>query len=937
MRHSFFNKPAEWAWVLGLMFLIPILFSCARGPARPAAPEMMEGLPIKIKEISFREEPTYTRVIVEGSEPLKYTFFKLLTDPLRIAIDIPGGEFEDIPVPIEVNNGTLTQINVGQYEGKGRIEIGLTRTVNYNITKVEKKLFVDVERLEPVEVAKEKVEVTEEKLPPEAARIKAKAEKITHVTVDKEKKAVHVTLVADGKIGDYNSFKLQNPPRLVIDVWNVKKEYPKNAVQVDHLLLKRVRLGTHPKKTRFVFDSARPQVPQFQINKVENRLVVTFGEVEEVPSKVPTLGVLTGIDFKQMDHKSRIIVSTSEVASYDVFKISETAVALDLKKMTVRERLKRGLDTKAFDSAVNYISLYNVKSETSRDVRIIVHLRERVDFGATQEGKRIFLDFEKPAKSSGSGQSLRRAERAETRESKADAAANGEVRSQPQEAEADTGGAEQNKRESQVVKVETGQGQEAPSQKTEAAKTEKPPQGDQKAEEVAATPRAQVIAKEKVPAQADVEKESILETLAAEKRYTGRKLSLDFKDADIKNILRLIAEVSNLNIIAGDDVKGTVTIRLVDVPWDQALDIILQSNDLGKVRIGNVVRVAPIDKLKKEEEDTLSARRAKEKLEDLGTELIPVNYATAKNLEGQVKGILSERGSVTVDERTNVLIVKDIKSGIDAAKDLVTSLDTKTPQILIEARIVEANADFTKELGIVWGGTAEKRHGGATSAYDPATGTWSIVPSKGTSTVSGGLLGTDTLINLPVDAPRGAISFGWLSQTVGLRSLDITLQALEDSGGGKVISSPRIATLDNTEASIERGDRIPYLKITEEGTVATEFIEANLKLTVTPHVTNDGNIKLKIKASNDEPDFDRTVGGVPTIKKKEAITEVLVRDNDIVVIAGVYDIDEGKSQRGVPFFSRIPILGWLFKYEKKTFVKEDLLIFISPKILKNWA
>jgi type IV pilus assembly protein PilQ len=932
MRHSFSNKPAGWAWVLGFIFLIPILCSCARGPARPAAPEMVEGLPIKIKEISFREEPTYTRVIVEGSEPLKYTFFKLLTDPLRIAIDIPGGEFEDVPVPIEVNNGTLTQINVGQYEGKGRIEIGLTRTVNYNITKVEKKLFVDVERLEPLEVAKEKAEVTEEKLPPKTAKIKAKAENITNVTVDKGKKAVHVTLFADGKLGDYNSFKLENPPRLVIDVWNVKKEYPKNAVQVDHLLLKRVRLGAHPKKTRFVFDSARPQVPQFQINKVENRLVVTFGEAEKIPSKVSTLGILTGIDFKQMDHTSRIIVTTSEVASYDVLKISETAVALDLKKMTVRESLRRGLDTKAFDSAVNYISLYNVKSETSRDVRIIVHLRERVDFEATQEGNRIFLDFGKPAKSSRSGQPLRRVGRAETRESKADAAANGEVKSQPQEGEAPTGGAIPDKGESQVVKVETGQGQPTPSQNTEVAKAEKPPQGDKKAEKVVATAPAQAIAKEKVPAKAGVGKESILETLAAEKRYTGRKLSLDFKDADIKNILRLIAEVSNLNIIAGDDVKGTVTIRLVEVPWDQALDIILESNDLGKVRIGNVVRVAPIDKLKKEEEDALAARRAKEKLEDLSTELIPVNYATAKNLESQVKGILSQRGSVTVDERTNVLIVKDIKSGIDAAKDLVTSLDTKTPQVLIEARIVEANADFTKELGIVWGGTAQKFHG--TRTVDAAG---NLIGSKGTSTVSGGLLGTDTLINLPLDAPRGAISFGWLSEKAGLRSLDITLQALEDSGGGKVISSPRIATLDNTEAYIERGDRIPYLKITEEGTVTTEFIEANLKLTVTPHVTNDGNIKLKIKASNDEPDFDRVVQGVPTIKKKEAVTEVLVRDNDIVVIAGVYDIDEGKSQRGVPFFSRIPVLGWLFKYEKKTFVKEDLLIFISPKVLKNWV
>ena len=907
MIHSFFKKPVPWVCTLGLIFLIHTLISCARGPTKPMAPEMVEGVPIKIKEISFREEPNYTRIIIEGSEPLKYTFFKLLTDPLRIAIDIPNGEFEVIPVPIKVNNGTLTQIDIGQYEGKGRIEIGLTKTVNYNITKVEKKLFVDVERLAVAEKAKEKVEVAEEKIPPEAIKIKAKAEKITQILMDKGERVIHVTLIADGKIGDYNSFKLEKPPRLVIDVWNVKKEYPKNLIQVNHPLLKRVRLGKHPKKTRFVFDSARPQLPQFQIHRAENRLIVSFGLTEEGPPKVKRFGMLTGIDFKQMDHKSRIIVFTSDVATYDVFKISETAVALDLKKMRVPKSLKRGLDTKAFDSAVDYISLYNVKSETSRDVRIIVRLREVVDFEAIQEGKRIYLDFEKPTKPITRGQALRTAEPPESQALKAKAAEGGEV-----------------KPESQVAKAETAEGEHGPTEKTQAIERERVPQEGPKPAKEAAPPAEKGAGKEDVPPEPLKEKESILEMLAAQKQYTGRKLSLDFKDADIKNILRLIAEVSNLNIIAGEDVKGKVTVRLVDVPWDQALDIILQSSDLGKVKIGNVIRVAPTDKLKKEEEESLAARRAKEKLEDLGTELISVNYATAKDLEEQIKGILSERGSVTVDERTNVLVVKDISSAIDEAKRLVAALDTKTPQVLIEARIVEANADFTRELGVIWGGTATRIHG---RSADP----------KGTSTISGGLFGTDSLIYLPLDVSRGAISFGWISDTAGLRNLDITLQALEDSGEGKVISSPRIATLDNTEAYIERGDRIPYLKITEEGTVTTEFIEANLKLTVTPHVTNDGNVKLKIKASNDEPDFDRTVGGVPTIKKKEAVTEVLVRDNDIIVIAGVYDIDEGISRRGVPFFSRIPLFGWFFKYEKKAFIKEDLLIFISPKVLKDWV
>ncbi len=907
MKHSFFKKPIRWICPLGFVFLICALGSCARGPTKPMTPETMGGVSIRIKEIRFQEEPNYTRVIIEGSEPLKYTFFKLLTDPLRIAIDVPNGEFEDIPVPIEVNNGTLTQINIGQFEGKGRIEIGLTQTVNYNITKVEKKLFVDVERVGVAEEAREKVEVAEEKIPPEAVKIKAKAEKITQILVDKGEKVIHVTLVGDGKIGNYNSFKLGDPPRLVIDIWNVEKEYPKNLVQVDHPLLKRVRLGQHPKKARFVFDSARPQLPPFQIQRAENRLVVSLGITEEGPPKVERLGTLTGIDFKQMDHKSRIIVSTSDAATYDVFKISEKAVALDLKKMRVPERLKRGVDTKAFESAVDYINLYNVKSETSRDVRIIVRLREGVDFEATQEGKRIYLDFEKPAKPIGHGRAIKKTEPDESQLAKAEVIVSEEV-----------------KPESQVAKAEAPEATGEPPEKTQAIEREEVPQEGPKAAQEAPGSAEKKAEKEEAPAELLREKESILDVLVAQKQYTGRKLSLDFKGADINNILRLIAEVSDLNIIAGEDVKGKLTLRLVDVPWDQALDIILQSNDLGKVRIGNVIRVAPIDKLKKEEEDVLAARRAKEKLEDLSTELIPVNYATAKDLQEQIKEILTDRGTVGVDERTNVLIVKDIQSAINEAKELVASLDTKTPQILIEARIVEANANFTRELGVIWGGTATKIHGNRANP-------------KGTSTISGGLLGTDTLINLPVGNPAGAISFGWLSDVVGLRNLDITLHAMEESGGGKVISSPRIATLDNTEAYIERGDRIPYLKITEEGTVTTEFIEANLKLVVTPHVTNDGNIKLKIKASNDEPDFDRAVQGVPTIKKKEAVTEVLVRDNGVVVIAGVYDIDEGKTQMGIPFFSRIPLFGWFFKYEKKTLIKEDLLIFISPKVLKDWV
>jgi len=238
---------------------------------------------------------------------------------------------------------------------------------------------------------------------------KARTNKITQILVKKGEKGVHVTLISDGRIGDYKSFELEEPPRLVIDISNVKKAYPKNLIQVDHPLLKRVRLGEYPKKTRFVFDVARPQMPQFQINGAEGNLLVSFVRTEKVPPKIEELGTLTGIDFKQMDHKSRIVVSTSDVATYDVFKMVDTAVALDLKKMRVPRKLKRGVDTRAFNSAVDYINLYNVKSETSRDVRIIVRLREGVD-------------FEKPAKPIGLGQAQKSAEAPESKEPKEKAA-----------------------------------------------------------------------------------------------------------------------------------------------------------------------------------------------------------------------------------------------------------------------------------------------------------------------------------------------------------------------------------------------------------------------------------------------------------------------------------------------------------------------------------
>jgi type IV pilus assembly protein PilQ len=437
-------------------------------------------------------------------------------------------------------------------------------------------------------------------------------------------------------------------------------------------------------------------------------------------------------------------------------------------------------------------------------------------------------------------------------------------------------------------------------------------------------------AEEKAVTQPIVIKQEEEEERLPKRIYTGRKLSLDFKDADIKNILRLIAEVSNFNVITADDVTGKVTMRLVDVPWDQALDVVLQAKGLGKIQVGNVIWVAPRDALKRQEQDLLEQRRAKEKLEDLVDDLIPINYATAKDIMPQVKGILSDRGDIKVDDRTNTLIVKDIASKIAKVKNLVRSLDAKTPQILIEARIVEANISFQRELGIRWGFLLEQSRGNTSTS------------------VGGGIesstLGTATreavdLAAVARTGVSGATATTGVIEAIlsrgSLTELDIAISAHENEGNVKIISSPKIATLDNKEASIEQGLRIPYLKLTTEGTATTDFIDANLKLTVTPHVTNDGNIKMHIKAKKDAPDTSISVQGVPSIDKKEAITEVLVKDGAIVVIGGVYSIEKSGGAEGIPLLGKIPLLGWLFKREVKEDKRKDLLIFISPKIFKE--
>jgi type IV pilus assembly protein PilQ len=315
------------------------------------------------------------------------------------------------------------------------------------------------------------------------------------------------------------------------------------------------------------------------------------------------------------------------------------------------------------------------------------------------------------------------------------------------------------------------------------------------------------------------------------------------------------------------------------------------------------------------------ATKASEEIEPLVTEVIPINYGSVKIIgDAGIKPVLSSRGKVVVDERTNTLIVTDIRSNVEKAKLLVRTLDAQTPQVLIQAQVIEANLDFSRELGISWGGSF------ATSNQ------------SGSLTASGA---TNPTGNFVVDVPAatgtgagGAIQF-LMANLKNTQSLQVKISALESTGQGRIISSPRLTTLDNKEASIEQGLRIPYLKLTAEGTPSVDFIEANLKLTVTPHVAADGYIRMELDVKKDTPDNTVIVEGTPSIDKKEVKTEVLVKDGEVVVIGGIYTYEKtGPTIAAVPFFYKIPLLGWLF--QKKTIKenKKELLIFIAPTIVQ---
>lgn len=419
------------------------------------------------------------------------------------------------------------------------------------------------------------------------------------------------------------------------------------------------------------------------------------------------------------------------------------------------------------------------------------------------------------------------------------------------------------------------------------------------------------------------------------KRYTGQRLSLNFQNIQVRAVLQLLADFTGLNMVVSDSVKGNITLRLKNVPWDQALHIILQTKGLAMRKTGNVILVAPSQELAAREKLELQAQQQIQQLAPLHTEWFQINYAKAADLAKLIKSqgnsLLSKRGHITLDDRTNTLMVRDTSDQLEAIRKLITKLDVPVRQVLIESRIVIANDDFSRSLGVKFGITGQKFNSGNNSQVIlGGTNSPDLSLNPGSSFTTGSNLIVD-LGATSANAARLGLAVG----KIGSRLLTLELSAMQAEGRGEIVSSPRVITANQKQALIEQGVEIPYQQATSSGATSVSFKKAVLSLQVTPQITPDDRLILDLNVKKDEPDFTRAVNGVPPLNTREITTQVLVDNGQTVVLGGVYERNTQHQSDRVPFFGDLPLLGHLFRNNTDSNTRSELLVFITPKIIKQ--
>jgi type IV pilus assembly protein PilQ len=920
------------------LFLLVVFAGCAQTRANIKDGDTAENSGAAIIQ-AIKVSADASLVEVFTNKPLSYTYYKT-DEPPKAVIDLAQTDPGAVEKIVEVNSGNIKRIEVAKHEFTGgflsRIEVILEKGEDFSVstdsvdkgkllikfaippieekqisgakeetksapavtapaTEVEVKPIVTQQQaIKPEEKPAPAVEAAagkgtpqiqteskEEKKPANEATKEANPAAETKASPAFNPKVLRavtagidgIEINVTGGVDNFNAFKLTRPDRVVLDLPGVKSGLVAKSTAINKFGVGQARLGIYPDKVRIVFDAAKGSLPPYQVIKSMDVLKVLFAEVPGLaaeqawkePVKEPV--------------KPAIKENKATAAGISAIEAIDFKIVDDYSQIAIK-----------IDGDCNVgrpVKVAGGLSLTINNCKIPDKFRRMIDTSAFPGVVKMITPYQ--------------------------------------------------------VKVKKGNEARILVKLRQAASSALRQEGDTvywniKNPEIAKAPAAVSRPVKRMPEIAQGEKVYLAEQTATvqerqqsaalkpgeKKVYTGRRVSLEFSDADIRKILQLIAEVSNLNFLIGDDVSGTISIKLVNVPWDQALEVILDSKGLEKKQVGNIMYIKPRGKFKSEEQEAAEAKVERERRMELKTRLFDINYAAVADIEKQFDKLKSDRGTISQDARTNRVIVTDIDDRLDKMAVLLKALDTPEKQVMIEARIVEATSTFIRDVGVQWG-----------IHWKDPTGTF-----LGMQNVDVGFGGANTVTpplaaGLPlVTGPGGAagFTFGKLGTNA---QVDLQLSAAATIGQVKVISSPKVLTLNNKTAKISQGTSIPYQSTSAEGTT-TIFVEADLTLEVTPHVAADGTISMKIKATNNSPgaSIQSTAGNAaPEINKKEAETEVQVMNGETVVIGGIYQDSEDLTDAGVPWLMDIPLLGWLFKSNHHDKTKSELLIFITPKLV----
>jgi type IV pilus assembly protein PilQ len=909
------NKRA--ALVIFLIAVLGLSGGCAANkPVAKETPGEQRAASAKtISAIVVTENAESCIVRVEGSSQLTYTSVKQ-DFPLGVLFYFRDTGIDSAVVPQTVTENTLIDSveasQISEDQGMSRLFIALKQDAPYAVVD-DDGTGMQIEFAKPLATpiasdtqgASEDLSTVAEKTTP--------ASHLEGVYIVKTDDRTRLNVTADGTINNYKSFVLYNPARIVFDIPNLKSTHTgEQVVPANTEWIRQARYYGYPDKVRLVIDTEKTYLKNYTATPLASGMTIQVGSepqaavsiaaekpvpvVKPMEEKPVTSGVsdsrpaataaavagtekeawINRIDFMSEEAgQSTIIVGTTRPVQYELKNSSDKLLQLKLFDTKLPKYRDRPLITTRFESAVNRITpVYN--KSMPKTTLVAIELREAVNYDVEQKDDVLMIHF---GPSSVAPIPLEQA----------------------------------NLPDWKKILAQT----EAGSPAIEQATPQREPIASPTPPPIAA-PAVQPPAPEPVMQMAAVAsyKAPAVTTYGAHKVFTGEKIALDFYETDIKNVFRIIREISGKNFAIDKDVTGNVTLTLEKpVPWDQVLDLVLKMNRLGMVYEGDIIRIATLSTLTAEEkakQDKIAAEQKSQEvvkaLEPLVTEYIAVNYSDAKGevLPLAQKVLTPDRGSISVDQRNNQLIVTDTVSKIAQIKEIVSRIDTVTPQVVIEARVVEVSEEFSMELGIEWN-----------MSWGPTGGS--------------NFWGGDVAMNFPSNA-SSTIGFNFTKLAGTPLTLDATLNAVEANKQGRIITAPKIVTLDNKKAKIKQGVEWPYLERDSSGNATVKFKNIDLLLEVTPTVTPDDRILMKIYITKN--DIGTITLGVPSLNVNEAQTELLVNDSDTIVIGGIIKKNEQESETGWPGVKDIPLMGWLFKTQNENTTNNELLIFITPRIVQ---